>query len=217
MADPGDDSPSLTEILEQVRTMAKKATTKQAVGADTIRKTELLELVAFIEKAKADITGARPEEITAQHIPQSRGELDAVATHAETLTSAMLDAAEALDKVAADAEAKTADAIRKITAGIYEAANFHDITNQRITKVVRALTQIETKMTSILRALGHDVSGLPAAPASDQPAHEEEGLLNGPQLPGNAISQDDIDSMFGDEAANQDDIDALFDDEPAKG
>lgn len=187
------------------------------VGNDTISKSELLELVAYIEKAKSEISGAKPEEITSEHIPQSKGELDAVASHAETLTGALLDAAEALDKVAGELEDGPADRVREITGKMYEAANFHDITVQRITKVVKALNQIDYKVNSILQALGHEVGELPPEPPKSDRPIEEADLLNGPQLDGQGVSQDDVDAMFADDAGgneiDQDDIDAMFADD----
>ena len=186
------------------------------VGNDTIDKSELLELVAYIEKAKSDISDVKAEEITSEHIPNSMGELDAVASHAETLTGALLDAAEALDKVANGLDDGAGDEVRGITAKMYEAANFHDITTQRIGKVVKALNQIEFKVSSILQAIGHDVVVPEEPPQSNRPITEED-LLNGPQLDGKGVSQDDVDAMFADDAdggdINQDDIDSLFDDD----
>ena len=175
-------------------------------GSDTIDTSQLMELVEFIEKAKADISGAKPEEINSRHIPDSKGELDAVASHAETLTGALLDAAEALDKVANDLDNGAGDRIRGITGKMYEAANFHDITTQRIGKVVKSLNQIEFKVASILQAIGHDVGELPVEPPKSNRPITEEDLLNGPQLEGHGVSQDDVDAMFGgddDDAASQ--------------
>src|SRR3546814_4135899 len=80
---------------------------------------------------------------------------------------------------------------------IYEACGFQDITGQRITKVVTALQKIESKVEALLQAFGDDIKreGSPRKPAkktqtpSGAPARPDEDLLNGPQLPENAISQ----------------------------
>ena len=86
-----------------------------------------------------------------------------------------------------DASAKLQDA----TTRIYEACSFQDITGQRITKVVSTLKTIEVKVDSILAAFGSRREGFAPAPLPDP-----ETLLNGPQLPANAMDQTDIDKLL---------------------
>lgn len=82
---------------------------------------------------------------------------------------------------------------------IFEASNFQDITGQRITKVVSTLKVIEEKINALVTILGDEVQ---RAAATDQPnaandgAPGDEDLLNGPQLPSNAIDQDEIDKLL---------------------
>lgn len=85
----------------------------------------------------------------------------------------------------------------KLTAAvtrIFEACNFQDLTGQRITKVVGALKHIETKIGALMHALGEEIGAPPPAPADDE--DPEKKLLNGPQMPGQGVSQDDIDRLF---------------------
>jgi chemotaxis protein CheZ len=76
---------------------------------------------------------------------------------------------------------------------IYEACSFQDITGQRITKVVTTLKTIEAKIAQII-----DRFGVKRAPADAEPAVAAPGtgLLNGPQLPSNAMDQSDIDKLL---------------------
>jgi chemotaxis protein CheZ len=154
---------------------------------------ELRALVQYIAQAKADISAIQPSDIPRQYIPEATDELDAVVKATEHATQAILDAAEKLGEVAGALGGPVGDRILAITTTIFEASNFQDITGQRISKVVRALRHIEEKIIALARAFGQEIeSSLP-------PIDERSGdakLLNGPQLPANANSQDSIDAMF---------------------
>ena len=91
-------------------------------------------------------------------------------------------------------DGETSLKLQQITTKIYEVPNFQDITGQRITKVVKALGQIESTVIAMLKAVGHDVE----ASVLSQPREirSDEDLMNGPQLPEQAVTQDDIDALF---------------------
>ena len=63
--------------------------------------------------------------------------------------------------------------------------------NQRISKVVDTLTFIDERLDTLLEAYGGVADSAPVTEEVEDP------LLNGPQLEGEGISQDDVDSMFG--------------------
>ena len=107
----------------------------------------------------------------------------------------IMDAAETIEGVAGKVDPDSAAALTEAVTKIYEASSFQDITGQRITKVVRALQSMETKLQSLAGAFGR-ADFTPAAAAEGDAA-----LLNGPQLSQSASSQDDIDALFGDLAA----------------
>jgi chemotaxis protein CheZ len=73
---------------------------------------------------------------------------------------------------------------------------FQDITGQRVTKVVRSMKFVEERVNSMVELLGREtIEKL----STDMPAEEkteEEKLLEGPQMAGAAISQDNIDALF---------------------
>ena len=164
-------------------------------GFDVKVQEELRKLVSFIEQVKAEIVGVQPENIPQHHIPVAADELDAVVKATEEATGIILDAAEELDSLAATVDGEVSRKLQEITTKIYEASNFQDITGQRITKVIKALSQIESTVIAMLQAVGHDVE---SSSGLDQ-RHEirtDEDLMNGPQLPDQAASQDDIDALF---------------------
>ncbi len=93
--------------------------------------------------------------------------------------------------MATDVTTEQAQVLRDVTTRIYEACSFQDITGQRITKVVGTLKTIEAKVAHILHVFaGH-------ATADPRPPPVQEGsLLNGPQLPAQAMGQSDIDALL---------------------
>ena len=170
-------------------------------AGDLVLYTEIEQLARFIERARSEIAAIRPDAVRAQHIPTATDELDAIVAATEQATNAIMASAEVIEGVAAslpdEAGAKLVDAV----TAIYEACGFQDITGQRISKVVRTLKHIETTFDRITGTFGDGAT--PAVPA-DAPidasvdADPDKKLLNGPQLPTNAATQDDIDALFAD-------------------
>lgn len=163
---------------------------------------EVEELGRVIESAKAEIAALRVDDITASHIPLAADELDAIVAHTAAATDSILETCETLDSVAGDLGAgataarvsEAATQLQDATTRIYEACGFQDITGQRITKVVAALKQIETKVAHITAAFGDRIRppGMPAPP----PLEPQASLLNGPQLSATAMGQNDIDALL---------------------
>jgi chemotaxis protein CheZ len=114
---------------------------------------------------------------------------------------------------------------------IFEACSFQDLTGQRITKVVKTFTYIEDRIGTLLEAHGDLLAGAGEIDDEDDGIVKVDGgtVLDGPQMEGSGVSQDDVDAMFGggddddndnddaeadeeaDKKTSQDDIDALFD------
>jgi chemotaxis protein CheZ len=155
---------------------------------------QIRDLVDYIENAKQEIAAIRPTDIKDHHIPAATDELDAIVKATEDATGSILDAAEDMEKLAERVPAEVAETITGITAKIYEASNFQDITGQRITKVVNTLQHIEHTIIELAGAFGHDVDRNAPPPADDREG--DAALLNGPQLPEDANSQADIDALL---------------------
>lgn len=156
---------------------------------------EIRELVDYIHTAREEISRINPGEIKQIDIPVATDELEAVIGATESATNAILDAAEVLSEIAEEVPAEQADRLAEVVTRIYEASNFQDITGQRIGKVVGALRHIEQKVVVLAQALGQDV-GQAVAPSVPSDPDDEAALLNGPEMPGEANSQDDIDALL---------------------
>lgn len=161
---------------------------------DTALLLEVEELGRTIANAKLEIAALKVDDITGCHIPFATDELDAIVAHTAAATDAILESCETLDTVAATLNGDAADKLQAATTRIYEACSFQDITGQRITKVVGTLKTIEEKVARIIATFGRNTAGLPPPPPAALTAKEE--LLNGPQLPRQAMDQSDIDKLM---------------------
>jgi chemotaxis protein CheZ len=164
---------------------------------------ELEGLAKYILAAKREIAALRPDDITSEHLPKATDELDAIVGSTEEATNGILQAMELLEGLTAQMPAEIAEQVTNAVTQVYESCNFQDITGQRITKVVKTLKQIENKVAALIGAFGDELAREKARAAAAAPAPapaqkpSDEDLLNGPQLPTNANSQADIDSLFG--------------------
>jgi len=158
---------------------------------------EVETLADYIQTVRRDIAGLRPDDISVRHIPMATDELDAVVTATADATGTILGAMESVERLAGGLPAEIAGPLGDIVVKVYEACSFQDITGQRITKVVKALRHIESKIDALLAVFGTDfvVAGAPQSP--EQTANDTAAnLLNGPQLPQAANSQADIDALL---------------------
>jgi chemotaxis protein CheZ len=107
---------------------------------------------------------------------------------------------ESLESLTPEMTPEIAEQVTAAVTQVYEACNFQDITGQRITKVVKALKHIESKVDALVAAFGDEISKYKATqPESASPAEDtmsDAALLNGPQLPDNASKQNDIDALL---------------------
>lgn len=166
---------------------------------------ELESLLTYIHQTQAEIAAIRPDELTGEKIPHANDQLRSVVDATERATGVFLDIAEELEALAGALDDTAADKIRDITTRIYEASNFQDITGQRINKVTDTLGVIEERLSRLVDVSGRAPGKLPPLPQAavptdsapvPGPAKEDEHLLNGPQLPDTAATQDDIDRLF---------------------
>jgi chemotaxis protein CheZ len=123
-------------------------------------------------------------------LSSSADELEEIVTETARAANEIMGAAESIEIVAADLNGATRAALEAAATRIYEASSFQDITGQRITKVVRALQHIESRVEALSLACGSVIARKPDAVASDA------DLLNGPQLGRHAVTQSEIDSLF---------------------
>ena len=163
-------------------------------GAETSLLAEVEALGRTISAAKQEIAALRVDDIRDRDIPFATDELDAIVQHTAAATNAILESCEVMEEVAALVTGDPTNKLQSAITKIYEACSFQDITGQRITKVVMTLKAIEDKVAQIIKTFG--VQSPPLDTAMPVPANTEVDLLNGPQLPSNAMDQSDIDKLL---------------------
>ena len=157
---------------------------------------ELEELAGYIRSAKKEIAAIKPKEISMDHIPHATDELDAVVGATEEATNKIMDVCDVISGIAEKCSDEAKQELIDCTTRIFEACNFQDITGQRITKVVQTLKHIDVKVEALLAALGEEIHP-DSLREQKEAALSDEDLLNGPQLPSNAIDQAEIDRLLG--------------------
>jgi chemotaxis protein CheZ len=188
---PAIESGLVTEVVRAVLTTISDDLT--AKESSLLREVE--ELGRTIASAKSDIAALRVDDINDRDIPFATDELDAIVDHTAHATNAILESCEMLDEVSATVSGEAAAKLQAATTRIYEACSFQDITGQRITKVVSTLKAIEEKVAHIIGTFGPSL--VVGRKAVDHVASDAD-LLNGPQLPAQAMDQSDIDRLLAD-------------------
>ena len=167
---------------------------------------EIESLARFIHTAKAEIASMRPDEIKTEHLAAATDELEVIIGQTESATNSIFEAVETIEQLCSKMDEETAEAVTNAVTTVYEACGFQDLTGQRISKVVVALQHIEHKIEGLLEAFGAEfgrlaesVEGGGSEPATKRPGkadRPDEHLMNGPQKPGEASTQDEIDALF---------------------
>lgn len=174
-----------SKVVQIVQSVISKMEVMSGDSLGTLR-AELLQLESAIEKTRHDLAISSGSAVNPL---QARDELDAVVAATKEATDDIMNACEALQAFAQGQSADVQEAVAAQVTRIFEACSFQDITGQRIAKVISLLHVVEDKVGHMLAAINAEAGEAPQAPADD-------ALMNGPQLPNNALSQDDIDKLL---------------------
>lgn len=171
------------------------ASIKGAAGAAEDIRDEIADISDYIQTAKAEIAEIGADEIRARYLPTAAEELSAIVGATEEATHEIFEAVETIEPLCESMTPETAEQVGAAITRIYEACSFQDITGQRVSKVVKVLDSVDQRVRALLEKLGQHE---PQAAASEEAAAAEPDgdLMNGPQLPGNAMNQDDIDALL---------------------
>lgn len=160
---------------------------------DTAIYQEFNNLSEHLSTMHDEIAKVQADKIKGDKLPSAGQELDAIVKATETATDSIMEAAE--DMMGADIADPAAykAVVDDACMRIFEACSFQDITGQRITKVLTALTYIEERISQFV-TMAND-AGIESDNTDDGPSGDE-ALLNGPQMDGTGVSQDDVDAMM---------------------
>ena len=165
-------------------------------------------LANYINAAKAEISEIKADKINKEFLPEASDQLIAIVGATEQATNDIFEAVELIEELTEKMAPKMAERVTEAVTRVYEACSFQDITGQRVTKVVTALQNVEAKVHALLQAFGEESGaegretalGAPGTPGTSvdgaAPAPSDQDLMVGPQMPGEANSQDDIDALL---------------------
>ncbi len=185
------------EVAQAVATAIKNVSHSMSSPHDALYQ-ELEALSAYIRNSRQELSMLRAtSSIGAEHITSATDELDAVTEATAEATNTIITQCDTLrgisQAIGGDEGLKLQESINEILG----ACTFQDITGQRIAKVVRTLKYIEEHIDQLVKVFAVSLAGAPAKPQTQKAdLNDESKLLNGPQLPGNASTQDEIDQLL---------------------
>jgi len=195
------------KMIEQLGEEAKSGLAGGPAAAEpgpemSVLRGQLHDLKASIDKTKAEIAAIHKPGENEDKFVTAAMELGAIVQATEEATNNILGASEDIQEHAQAIRERITDvtshdhlrAIDDLVIHIFENCNFQDITGQRTGKVVKTINYLEERILTMINIWGEeDFEGIEL---SEDLRTEDEKLLEGPQLDGSGISQDDIDSLF---------------------
>jgi chemotaxis protein CheZ len=175
-----------------------------AEGNELSARLEVAHMVRILSQAKEEIAAIKHPLASDDRIQLATGHLDEIIMATEDSTESILAAAERIESQMREMGNLHPDDVAVATIGekvaddvikIFEACNFQDITGQRVTKVVHTMRFIEERIRALIGIWGREAfTNLPLPTETDDA--EDQQLMNGPQLSGEAISQSEVDALF---------------------
>lgn len=176
-----------------------------------VLKRELLGLFGHLQRIRKELAA-----LNTSGEPNAFGsmseQLDAIVEATEGATNTIMESVEGIDGLMGQARNATADpalagifdqVTDKVNA-VFEACSFQDITGQRVNKVVTSLKFVEERVNAIILTWGKDELDKVVVDIKEEKDPYKK-FLNGPQLAGHGVSQDDVDKLLA-----QTEIDKLF-------
>lgn len=173
--------------------------------SNTKLRQEVLNLFQYIERLRAEVATVSKAEGNATAFDDMSAQLDAIVKATEEATHSILEASESISSDAMALQdagdptktAEIADRISQNAMTIMEACSFQDLTGQRVSKIVSSVKFVEERVDQMVELWGrHEIEALSKQLAPCEDDDPDKQLLNGPQLPADAISQDEIDALF---------------------
>jgi chemotaxis protein CheZ len=168
-------------------------------------RSEILNLIQYISRMRQEVAmvSKRSEERT--HFETVSQHLEEIIGSTEDATNTILENVESINELTEKIRLSGAmgkvpllcNQIDERATNAIEACTFQDITGQRVSRIIKSLDFVEQRVNAMIELMGRsDIESLGITlPDSDQ-RHGDDALLNGPQLPGEEISQDEIDKLF---------------------
>jgi chemotaxis protein CheZ len=158
---------------------------------------ELTAVADYIRHIKQEIGALQANELCRDRLPMAHEELGSVVKATASATHTIMEAAEDILGTDETSPDRYRERVETRMMQIFEACSFQDITGQRIAKVLEALGQLEKRLGRFATAVNaRDATDTLDPEEALRHARREMLLLNGPQIEGRGVQQDDIDALF---------------------
>jgi chemotaxis protein CheZ len=165
-------------------------------------KAQLNGLLRYIHRVREEIAAMSNPADEELHFDSMGDQLDAIVKATEKATNTIMAAMERNDELIGQLRGKLTDKaaeklLDKITDNgneVFEACSFQDITGQRVNKVIKSITFVEERVNALVEVWGKEELDKIEVQALEKT--DDEKLLEGPQLEGKGLSQDEIDALF---------------------
>lgn len=173
-------------------------------GLDQKLQTEIFNLIQYIQRLRKEIAGIALEKNDQSTFDSMADRLDAIVDSTADATNTILGAMEEIDayverlrEVPEPAEIELlCDNINAKTLDSIQACSFQDLTGQRITKVVGSMKFVEERVNAMAEICGRQQVQEMTSAWELSKQMDNKVPLEGPQNPGEGISQDEIDQLF---------------------
>ena len=178
--------------------------THKLEALDSRRLSENLEaLFSYVERVRTEIASLNQSGTGENKFATMGEQLDGVVEATKDASDSIMEAVEKNNEAVAKLKESITEAdlievledIENNNNAVFEACAFQDITGQRVTKIVKSVSYVEDRVTALREIWGGDE--LDKVERVAEELTEDEKLLNGPQSKAEAISQDEIDKLFG--------------------
>ena len=160
----------------------------------------ILNLFKYIQKMREEIAQVHVRMDERTHFKSASKHLDEIVTATEKATNSILENLEEIDSGADQAETPQRCALKLIKRPWprSNAARSKTSRGQRVGNIVKSLQFVEERIDAMVALWGReDIESVMEEIGMEIEMPEgDEALRNGPQLPGDSISQDDIDELF---------------------
>jgi len=176
---------------------------------------QILELFKNIQKVKQELASIKHPDAGDDLLGSAADQLQAITNETGKATDDILAATEAIQSVNDNLKKEIKfggarphfDEISENINRILEACVYHDITGQRLSRIVRTINAVEGGLNSLVFAVGKD--GFSALPVTDiNTLHQQHGrTMEGPSLDPDGNSQHEVDEIFAENPAPDNDRD----------
>jgi chemotaxis protein CheZ len=168
-------------------------------------RSEILNLIQYISRMREEVARVSQRSDDRTHFESVSQHLEEIVGSTENATNQILEHIEGIDNLADEIRSSGAlgrvpelcDKINEHTMQAIEACTFQDITGQRIGRIISSMEFVEQRVNAMIELMGRtDIETLGVELPEQDQRTGDDALLNGPQLPGEEISQDEIDKLF---------------------